>query len=178
MRERLVALRILIGTYALVYTLARFPEIVAVTRLPESQFHPRVGIAFFWVDPFFVIAIAGTTCVLLVMFILGWRYRDISGLTALGLTFTFSYRSAWGQIFHTENLLVLHIFALAAAPAADREDTGKDYASWVKLLAALTVLTYVGVLPADVDRVPASAAGGAFLPLLPVEKLLQRKLRL
>jgi hypothetical protein len=142
MRERLVALRILIGAYALVYTLARFPEIVAVTRLPESQFQP-VGLAFFWVDPFFVLAIAGTTCVLLVMFILGWRYRDIAGLTALGLTFTFCYRSAWGQIFHTENLLVLHVWALAAAPAADRDDQGKDYGAWVKLLCTLTVLTYV-----------------------------------
>lgn len=141
-RERLVALRILIGTFALVYTASRLREIAAVARLPASQFDP-VGIARFVLPAPVVLAIAGATLALLVAFIAGWRYRATAPLAALGLVVTFTYRSAWGQIFHTENLLVLHVCALAVAPAADREDRGRDYRGWVTLLAALTVLTYV-----------------------------------
>jgi hypothetical protein len=145
MRERLVALRILIGAYAVVYTLARLPELYAVARLPASQFEPT-GLARFVVPAPAVLVIAGLTVALLVAFVAGWRYRTTAPLAALGLLFTFSYRNAWGQIFHTENLLVIHVFVLALAPAGDRrqtEEPGRDYAGWVKLLAAITVLTYV-----------------------------------
>jgi hypothetical protein len=142
MRERLVALRIVIGVYAVVYTLARLPEIAAVARLPASQFDPT-GLARFVLPAPAVLAIAGATIVLLAAFAAGWRYRITAPLAAFGLVFTFCYRSAWGQIFHTENLLVLHVVALALAPAADRDEQGRDYAGWVKLLAVLTVLTYV-----------------------------------
>ena len=53
-----------------------------------------------------------------------------------------------GQVFHTENLLVLHVIALALAPAADPGDRSPPEgrgatAGAVKLLAALTVATYV-----------------------------------
>jgi hypothetical protein len=142
MRERLVALRIAIGIYAVVYTLARLPELAAVARLPASQFDPT-GLARFVLPAPAVLAIAAASIVLLAAFAAGWRYRITAPLAALGLVFTFCYRSAWGQIFHIENLLVLHVVALALAPAADRDEQGRDYAGWVKLLAALTVLTYV-----------------------------------
>ena len=141
MRERLVALRILIGTFAAVYTLARLPELAAVARLPASQFE-ATGLARFVLPAPAVLAIAGVTVALLVAFVAGWRYRILAPLAALGLVFTFSYRNAWGQVFHTENLLALHVVALAFAPAGDRRDSGRDYAGWVKLLGALTVLTY------------------------------------
>ena len=37
--ERLAALRILIGGYALVYLWARFGEVLAVAKLPVAQWH-------------------------------------------------------------------------------------------------------------------------------------------
>jgi len=138
MKERLVALRILIGAYALVYTAARLPELWSIAQLPAAQFE-GTGLARFVLPPAAVMAIAGVTIALFGAFIAGWRYRVTAPLAALGLVFVFSYRSAWGQIFHTENLLVLHVTALALAPV-DREG---DHAGWVKLLGALTVLTYV-----------------------------------
>ena len=63
---------------------------------------------------------------------------------------TLTYRIAWGQVFHTENLLVLHVIALACAPAADAWTLGtrragdpRDYGWAIKLLAVLTAATYV-----------------------------------
>jgi len=35
-------------------------------------------------------------------------------LAALALLWTLTYRNAWGQIFPTENLLVLHVIARRA----------------------------------------------------------------
>ena len=40
-------------------------------------------------------------------------------IAAALLLWTLSYRNSWGLPFHTENLLVLHVIALALAPAAD-----------------------------------------------------------
>jgi hypothetical protein len=135
---RLRALRIWIGGYALLYTLARLPELWRVAHYPAGELEPT-GLARFVLPASLVIGIAIATCVLLGAFVAGWRYRIVAPLAALGLVFVFSYRSAWGQIFHTENLMVLHVCALALAPV----DRDGDHDWWVRLLAALTVLTYL-----------------------------------
>jgi hypothetical protein len=62
--------------------------------------------------------------------------------------------SSWGQIFHTENLMVLHVGILALAPrAADAVAVGRPHpartepAGWygwpVRLCAVVVVITYV-----------------------------------
>ncbi len=150
--ERLAALRILIGGYALVYIALRLTELVAVARYGRSNFHP-IGIVRILdapLPPNVVLAIALGTCVLLAAFVAGYRYRITAPLAALALLWTITYRNAWGQIFHTENLLVLHVIALALAPAADAWAIDKParaapagYGWPIKLLAALTAATYV-----------------------------------
>jgi len=149
--ERLAMLRILIGSYALVYIIARMPELAQVAQLPVAQFAP-VGVARLIAEPlapFVVLAIAGATAVSLVGVIVGFRYRITAPLAAIGLLWTLSYRSSWGMVFHTENLLVLHVIALAIAPAADawaldRAPPSPAGDGWaVRLLAVLTVTTYV-----------------------------------
>jgi hypothetical protein len=149
--ERLAALRILIGGYALIYVAVRLPELVAVARYGRGNFHP-VGIVRVLsapLPPTAALVIALATCVLLAAFVVGYRYRVTAPLAALALLWTLTYRNAWGQIFHTENLLVLHVIALALAPAANgwaidrpREATA-GYGWAIKLLAALTAATYV-----------------------------------
>ena len=135
------ALRIFIGGYALLYTLARLPELWRIAHVPASEFE-ATGLARFAMPAPVIMAIAVATCLLLGAFVAGWRYRIVAPLAALGLVFVFSYRSAWGQVFHTENLMVLHVCALALAPAAGVGRDG-DHAWWVRLLAVLTVVTYV-----------------------------------
>jgi hypothetical protein len=88
--------------------------------------------------------------ILLIAFTLGIAYRVVAPLAALALLWTMTYRNAWGQVFHTENLVVLHVLVLACAPAADawalgrfRAGDPRDYGWAIKLLAALTAATYL-----------------------------------
>ncbi len=152
--ERLAAVRILVGVFALVYSVARFPELHNVTSLGRSSFHP-VGVVKLLEapqSPLVVYLLALATLVALVAFILGVRYRIVGPLAAALLLWTTSYRTSWGMIFHTDNLLVLHVLALAIAPAADawawRRDRTRPPAlagyGWpLKLLVALAAVTYV-----------------------------------
>jgi hypothetical protein len=150
--ERLAALRIAIGTYATIYVVARFGELIASAQLHRGSFEP-VGIARIFsapLAPWIAIAIAAACVGLLIAFTLGVAYRVVAPLAALALLWTMTYRNAWGQVFHTENLVVLHVMALACAPAADAWAIGRfrpgdphDYGWAIKLLAALTAATYV-----------------------------------
>jgi hypothetical protein len=149
--ERLAALRIAVGGFALVWLIARLPELAAMARSPASQLAPVgvVGVLRAPLPPGVVIAIAGATIALLAAFTLGVAYRITAPLAALGALWTLSYRSSWGMVFHTEDLLVLHLLALA--PAADawalgaraRGDRGAGYGWAIRLLAALTCATYL-----------------------------------
>jgi hypothetical protein len=154
--ERLAALRIAIGAYAVIWMIARLPELVAVARSPASQL-AGVGVTRLLhapLPPAVAVAVAVATIGLLLAFTAGAGYRVTAPLAALGLAWTLSYRSSWGMVFHTEDLLVLHVVALACAPAADawtlvRRPSGAARApgaghGWaIKLLAALTCATYL-----------------------------------
>jgi hypothetical protein len=155
--ERLAALRIAIGGFAVIWVAARLPEVLSVARLPASEFAP-VGVVRALGAPLpalAVAAIAVATVGLLIAFTAGLGYRVTAPLAALGLLWTMSYRSAWGMVFHTDNLLVLHVIALAAAPAADAWTLGRGgrppdlharaagYGWAIKLLAAITCAAYL-----------------------------------
>jgi hypothetical protein len=151
--ERLAALRILIGGYALVYVLARLVEFSAVATYGATHFRP-IGVVRLLdgpLPPGVVMPLAIVTCVLLAAFILGVAYRVVAPLAAIALLWTITYRNCWGMPFHTENLMVLHVIAIAIAPAADtwalgsarRPTTHAGYGWPIKLLAVLTVATYM-----------------------------------
>ena len=162
--ERLAALRIAVGAYALVYVVARFGELIATARLPAAQLQPvgvvRVLRVFGVGAPLpamAAVAIAALTVALLAAFTAGYRFRVTGPAAALGLLWVTSYRNSWGMVFHTENLMVLHALALACAPAADAWSMDRarrgaagapappaaGYGWPIKLLAALTAATYV-----------------------------------
>jgi len=152
--ERLGALRIAIGGFATVWMIARLPELIAVARVPATQLAP-VGVVRALagpLPPIGVTAIAVATVACLIGLTSGFRYRVTAPLAAIGLLWTLSYRNSWGMVFHTENLLVLHVVALGFAPAADawavgarrrREPPDAGYGWAIKLLAALTCATYL-----------------------------------
>ena len=84
----------------------------------------------------------------------GWRWRQSSIVAAFGLMTVLSYRLSWGQILHTENLLVLHAAILVFTPAADawtlgsRRDRSVPQPSWrygwaLQTLALATILGYL-----------------------------------
>ena len=152
--ERLATLRFAIVGYAFFYLWTRFGEFVNIANLPVSQWH-GVGVTN-WsgiLPPGVVVALVIGTMLALGAMLVGVGYRYAAPVAAIGLLFVTTYRNSWAMVFHTENLLVLHVAALAVSPAADvwsidrwrgwtrPNDAGYGWA--IKLLVAVTVATYM-----------------------------------
>ena len=122
--ERLAGLRVLVGTFTIVYLLVRLPHLIDVMRLAEDvpeRFDP-VGPLVLLDQPVSTSVAAVVLAVAILAglaALVGWRWRISGPVFALGVLCVLSYRNSWGQIFHTENLVVLHLGILAVAPAAD-----------------------------------------------------------
>lgn len=151
----LALLRIVVGSFALLYLLARLSNFRSVAGFRDEQFEP-VGVARLLGDPMsgglwdalLLVAIASG-----LLFVLGTRYRVSGPVFAIALLAVTSYRNSWGQIFHVENLMVLQVLVLGFSPAADALGTdtrgrgaaafGPAYGWPVRLMCLLTVLAYV-----------------------------------
>src|SRR6185503_12658915 len=119
--ERLAAVRILVGSFTLLYLGVRLPHIASYLSFPARQFQP-VGILAPLDGPppgAVILAVSALAWLAALGFTLGWRYRLTGPLAALLLLVTFTYANSWGQIFHTENALVLTVLVLAVTRAAD-----------------------------------------------------------
>lgn len=155
--ERLAWLRALVGGYALVYLIVRYPALTAVTRFHAAEFEPTGPVALLGspLPPALVHAVAVLAVVAGAAFVAGVRYRLSAPLFALSFLWVTSYRSSFGMKFHTENLVALHLLLLAVAPAADAlsfdarrrrapapEPHGR-YGWVIRAMCAVTVVTYV-----------------------------------
>ena len=152
--KRLAMLRVLVGGFAVGYVVIRAPNLVSYTSFDDSQFAP-VGVATLLDGPLPDVALrllVAATVVVGVAFLAGWRFRVSGPAFALLLLALMTYRNAWGQVFHTENILVLHVLVLGLSPAADAlslDSRGRDppgdearYGWPIRLMCILTVLTY------------------------------------
>ena len=156
--DRLALLRILIGAFALGYLLIRGAALTNVSDFGDTQFD-AVGVVNVLSEPLpapLVRALLVLTVTFGVAFLMGWRYRVSGLLFALLLLWVTTYRNSWGQIFHTENLLVLHVLVLSLAPAADTRSldarSGRTtptagphprYGWPLRLMAVITVIAYM-----------------------------------
>jgi hypothetical protein len=160
--KRVAALRILIGGFAVFYLLSRFSDFTNMSAMAAWQFSP-VGAAVVLREPLPQAAVVATTVVAILLgalFTLGVRYRVVAPAFALSLLWITSYRNSWGMLFHTDNLLLLHVLLLAAAPAADAYALGAPpraqgvvdasgvaqvprYGWAVGALCVITVVTYL-----------------------------------
>lgn len=151
---RLAVLRLLVGGFALAYLLIRSQHLASYTDFDDTQFAP-VGIVGILGSPLpdYVVRLSVALAAAAgVAFVAGWKFRVSGPLFALMLLWVLTYRNSWGQIFHTENILVLHVIVLAMAPAADalsldargRAAPADDerYGWPVRLMCIATVLTY------------------------------------
>ncbi|MEL7207060.1 MAG: HTTM domain-containing protein [Actinomycetota bacterium] len=118
--ERLALVRILVAGYGVVWLIVRFPHLVDVADFASSRWRPVGVLAPFDQPPaaglmllLAAVAVGAGTAVLL-----GWRHRVTGPVFAVALLVVTTWRTSWGQIFHTENLLVLHVLVLALVPAA------------------------------------------------------------
>jgi hypothetical protein len=157
---RLAVLRVLISAFALVWLIGFAPILLSGLWFPRERFEP-VGVVTLLdapLAPALGLAIWLLTVIAGVATLLGWRFRAIAPMFAIGLLWVTSYRNSWGMIFHSENLLVMHTLVLALVPASDawsldaardpklrargRERHGR-YGWGPRLMVTITALTYV-----------------------------------
>ena len=152
--KRLAVLRVLIGGFAVGYVAVRAPNFVSYASFDDSQFAP-VGAATLLDGPLPGVVLrllVAATVVVGVAFLAGWRFRISGPAFAMLLLALMTYRNAWGQVFHTENILVLHVLVLGLSPAADAlslDSRGRDapgdearYGWPIRLMCIMTVATY------------------------------------
>jgi hypothetical protein len=152
---RLASVRLLTGSFALVYLLVRAPVLADFSRLHASDFDP-VGIVNVLRAPLPAVFVWGSwaLCVLTgAAFTVGVRFALSGPAFALLFLWVTSYRNSWGMVFHTDNLAVIHLLILGLCPAADalaidargRSEMAADarYGWPLRLLGAVTVATYV-----------------------------------
>ncbi|HYP89676.1 MAG TPA: hypothetical protein VEQ59_16025, partial [Polyangiaceae bacterium] len=156
--RRLALLRILVGAFAVIYLAIRAPSMTSVAQFAAGRFEP-VGVAALLGQPLPAEALLGGVAVALplgVAFTLGFRFAITAPAFALLLLGLTTYRSSWGMIFHTENLLTLHVMLLAASPASDAlsldarrrargpADGADGRFGWaVRAMSLVTVVAYV-----------------------------------
>jgi len=153
--RRLAVVRILVGAYAVVFVALRSFHWLDLARLPDRRFDP-VGALGWLNDPLSsgvvtvlsVVALAGA-----VAFVIGWRFRIVAPAFAMLLLVLTTHGNSWGQILHTENLLVLHVIILAFSPAdaayalgrkAPIDDAPRHEYGWaLRIMTLVVVIAYV-----------------------------------
>lgn len=151
---RLALFRIAVGVYAAGWSLARLPAHLDLADRSAARWDPVGPWSLVDSPPAdaVVAALALAAPLAGIALAVGWWHRVVAPLAAavlLGLT---ALASSFGQVFHTENLLVLHLFVLAVAPAADalvpgrrglEPDAVEDRYGWpLRLASVLVVATY------------------------------------
>lgn len=151
----LVFFRVVVGLYAFFYLFWQWDHLTSSADFESNQFEP-VGVATLASQPlagWLIYALLLAAILLCIAFTLGWRFRLTGPLFALLLLWVLTYRNSWGQIYHVENLLVLHALVLGFASSADdlsldarsrSPRTGADirYGWPLRLCATITVTTY------------------------------------
>lgn len=145
----LVRLRIGVTGFALVYLVVRAPHLWDVARLAVTApdgWDP-VGPLVWWSSPWspsVVRAALVLTIPVAALATWGRWWRFTGPATAIGVLVLTSYRSSWGQIFHTENLLVLHLAILGVAAAFDGDRPGRRTADLpAQAMQVVVVVSYV-----------------------------------
>lgn len=72
-------------------------------------------------------SLLGVTIFLAGLFTVGLAHRIIAPIFAVLLTFALSYSNSWAMVYHTENMLVLHVVILAITPSASALSLDASY---------------------------------------------------
>lgn len=116
----LAVARIITGMYTFDYLTSWRRALVRSAGGAPEVFHP-VGVARILNEPLPVGLYDGlfSACVFLsALFTAGVLHRILAPVFAALLLFVLSYSNSWAMVFHTENMLVLHVLILAITPSA------------------------------------------------------------
>jgi hypothetical protein len=171
-------LRIAVGIFGLFYVLLRAPNLLSATQFHAGEFHP-VGVARLLSGPLpaaLVYLSVALTVATGTLFVLGFRFKVAGPLFAALLLWAMTYRSSFGMIFHTDNLMVLHVMLLALSPAAaalsldarrnpplNPAEERPEYGWAIRAMAVVTACTYVVAAVAKLKLAGADWFGGELL---------------
>ena len=118
--RRLAALRIAVGAYALIWASVRLPAHLGHADQAAGRWEPEGVLAPLDAPPSdaVIVALSLLTPLLAFAFATGRGYRVVGPACAAAVLVLATLDSSWGQVFHTENLMVLHLVVLALAPQA------------------------------------------------------------
>ena len=154
--------RLIVGIHALWYVGDHYSVYLRMGATDAALFTP-VGLASFLDAPLSIGAWQAFLIAALVanvFFILGAFHRISGPVFAVLLLFVFCYRNSWSMIYHSHNLLVLHVLVLGITPSADAlsldawwrgrkgsasipgSDVSWKYGWALQLICAVTVATY------------------------------------
>lgn len=182
--QRLAAVRLLTGTFAVGYLAVRSPAYLALRGRNPGGFD-GVGVLAWMASPVadpMVAAALGLALVSGVAFTAGAWFRVTGPTFALTVLVLATYRSSWGQLLHFENLLVLHLLVLAVAASADawsldawrRPTPRRDraYGPPLFLLCVVVVVTYLiaGVAKLRYGGTDWVSGDTAFAPFFALER--------
>ncbi|HXS17528.1 MAG TPA: hypothetical protein VN764_10090 [Polyangiaceae bacterium] len=166
--ERLGLFRWAVGTFLVLYLLGRAPLDVATSAHPTAQFAP-VGLpAWLGLEAPLPFALTGLSYLLTLLaalaFTVGVHFNITGPLCALGVLWVTSYKSSFGMVFHSENLLTLQVLLLACSPAAQAVslDGRQGRRSWFRSvpsgwpLMACCLLTILAYLLAGIAKLKLS----------------------
>lgn len=118
--ERLATLRVIVGGFAWIYLVVRGAHLTGYAQFPARNFAP-IGVTS-WLaaplSPASVYLVYAGTLLAGLAFVAGAYFRFSGPLFAAGFLWVTTYRNAWGMVFHTDNLVALHLLTLALSPAA------------------------------------------------------------
>jgi hypothetical protein len=154
--ERIAAVRVLVAVYVLVWLTGALGGLLGLLDADPGRWQP-VGVLAPLASPppdGLVVLVLAATYVSAAAFALGAWTRATGPVAAVSFLLVATFRSSWGQIFHTDDLVAIHLAILALAPVADA--WGRDarhrptspapavrYGWPLRLMSVVTVLTYV-----------------------------------
>jgi hypothetical protein len=155
--ERLAMVRILVSIYAVVWLMAALPGLVGLMDADPARWRPVGVLAWFDapVSTAWVWAVIAVTLAAGVAFAAGAAARVTGPLFAAAFLVVTTYRSSWGQVFHTDDLVAIQLIVLALAPASHAwswdarrrpsapPEPSRRYGWPLRLMSIITVLTYV-----------------------------------
>jgi hypothetical protein len=138
---RLNAVRLLTIGYALVWIAVRTSHWLDVARLPVGRWEPVGIVNWFGTQSSAAVTLVVVLTVVAGVAALGNIAWPLSApLFAVGFLWLTSFGASWGQILHTEHLVVLHVLVLAASPSGRGASATTGWP--LKVMSAVTVATY------------------------------------
>jgi hypothetical protein len=153
--ERLGMVRILVATYAVVWLTGALGGILGLLDADPARWQPVGLLAPLDAPPAggVVIGLLAVAFASGIAFAVGARARVTGPVFAAAFVLVATYRSSWGQIFHTDDLVAIHLIILAVAPSALAWSWDARRAElpvpdgrfgWpLRLMSIVTVATYV-----------------------------------